>query len=264
MDSTINYINYSNNNKYTYKYYKEQILIERYDNYDNNHSCLGDMTSKCTPNTFDKFYGCQYANKTRFGNNHIWLPQKDIEFYLNYIKEMFPIFKWKFYQAKQSTAYMVLELIFIFDHLVDATDCNRMKLIFNLTRRIYETPRSYQLKHALTLYKEKWHNLDLYQLLLLAELTEYSSTNDHKLISNLVSILPTKEEVVKRTSEVTGIFNSNRLACETKSGEFASVSGLPYSFSNYPTELTDPLRKQFEYLFILTNKRRKFLNLNEL
>ena len=56
-------------------------------------------------------------------------------------------------------------------------------MLLNLIRRLYECPRNFQLKHIIELHKQGWHNLSIHQIMLLGELTEYYSTNDHKLIS---------------------------------------------------------------------------------
>lgn len=260
MSSEISYTSMSNNNRYTFTIHKNQRLIKKYNDYNSSSSCLGGVTGQFSANLFDRFCVNLYANINRNGNNHIWLPDEDIEFFINYVQEMFPIFSWKIYRSDKQKD-MIIELLFKFDTLANVVDCNQMKLILNLVRRVYETPRSYQLKAALELYRQNWHNLDLYQILLLAELTEYYSTNDHKLISNTVSILPTKEEIIKRTTEVTGIFNSNTLKVE---GYKEAVKNLPHKFEYYPTTLTPELLEQFEYLFSLTNNYRKKLQLDEL
>ena len=112
------------------------------------------------------------------------------------------------------------------------------------------------------MYKQQWHNLSIHQIMLLGELTEYHSTNDHKLISFMVTALPTDKEFVSRTKHVSGIFNGNRISGELDMNP--PLINLPSDFSFYPLELNEPLLKQYEYLFSLSNQYRKILKLDEL
>ena len=257
---SIEYSSRSNNNRYTYKMYREQIQIQSYNDKNASASCLGGLTGSFSVGKFDKLIAKLYANKTANGNNH-WNANEELyTFFLNYIKELFPIFTWA---VEEDGKDMVIKLTFSFDQVANTTECNQMKLICNLARRLYESPRSYELQHAYFLYKENWHNLDFYQILLAAEITEYVSTNDHKLIPFMVSILPTGKEVAHRTTEISGIYNSNMMKCEVSKGYGVSLT-LPHNFNPYPKSFTPAVLEQFEAIFKQANEKRKFLNLNEL
>ena len=256
----IDYTSRSNNNRYTFKLYKEQIVIQEYTNSTNCSSCLGGMTSSFNPEKFDKALIKLYANKTANGNNHWNADEELYTFFLNYIKSLFPIFKWNISETEND---YIINLNFSFDIPVSLTQCNQMKLICNLARRLYESPRSYQLRHAYELYKQNWHNLDFYQILLIAELSEYYSTNDHKLLPFMISILPTGLQVAERTTQVSGIYNAH-YAEEEYSSTYRESLYLPYDFRSYPITLTSTLLEQFEYIFTCANKKRIKLKLDEL
>ena len=254
----------SNNNRYTYRIYKNQILVESYDDPNSNYSCLGGITGRMNPNKADIFRIQLYASKSGSGNNHLIFNQEEIDYYLTYIQSLYPLFTWRTFDRPSNKDHFVIDLTFEYDEPANSVECNQMKIVLNLIRRLYENPRTYQLKHAIELFKQKWHNLDLYQLILLMELSEYSSTNDHKLISSMVTILPTEKEIVKRSTQISGIYNSHRLEIEGK-GNLEGVLGLNSFNNGFPVNLDNPeLQTRINYLLSVVNKRRKQLNLNEL
>ena len=253
----------SNNNRFTYRIYKNQICVSSYNTSTSNNSCLGGITGKMVPNTADVFRVQLYASKSGNGNNHLIFNQEEIDFYLTYIQSLYPLFTWRTFDDPNYADHFVIDLTFEFDELANSVECNQMKIILNLIRHLFENPRTYQLKHAIELFKQKWHNLDLYQLILLMELTEYSSTNDHKLISGMITILPTEKEIVKRSTQISGIYNSHRLPIEEhSSGNY--VQGYNTFSSGFPIELDNPeFQKRINYLLSAVNERRKQLKLNE-
>ena len=78
----------------------------------------------------------------------------------------------------------------------------------------------------------------------------------------MVTALPTDKEFVWRTANIAGIFNGNRISKELDVNPPSIY--LPSDFTSYPTELTENLLKQYEYLFSLSNQYRKILKLDEL
>jgi len=261
MNIAIDFINQSNNNRYTYRFYKDQILVQSHDKPDSCYSCLGGITGNCNPGQFDKAIINLYTNLNRYGNNWLIFSDEECNYYLEYINSLFPIFTWEILPVKDKNE-KIIKLVFTFDNTIQNSECRQIKMILNLVRRLYECPRNYQLKHIIELYKQQWHNLSIHQIMLLGELTEYYSTNDHKLISFMVTALPTDKEFVSRTKHVSGIFNGNRISGELDMNP--PLINLPSDFSFYPLELNEPLLKQYEYLFSLSNQYRKILKLDEL
>lgn len=261
MITEIDFRNHPNNNRYTYRFYKEQILGQSYNNPDDCYSCLGGITGNCSPGKFDKAIINLYANLDRYGNNWLIFSDEECNYYLEYIHSLFPIFTWDILPVQDKNE-KIIKLVFTFDEVIRDSECRQIKMILNLVRRLYECPRNYQLKHIIELYKQQWHNLSIHQIMLLGELTEYYSTNDHKLISFMVTALPTDKEFVSRTKSTAGIFNGNRIKEEFEVSP-PSIKLLS-EFSSYPSKLNKPLLKQYEYLFSLSNQYRKILKLDEL
>ena len=184
---------------------------------------------------------------------------------MDYLYSLFPIFTWSVETQKNCSDIKYISLKFKNNTNYNQSDYNQIKMLLNLIRRLYECPRNFQLKHIIELYKQGWHNLSIHQIMLLGELTEYYSTNDHKLISYVPSILLTDDEFVSRVKEISGIFNANRTHLELNNMNSSWVSLLPQSpFQEYPTNLTPKLLDFYETLFSITNNIRKKLNLNEL
>ena len=258
----IQFSSLSNNNCYCYNLSKKQRIYRKFEDYNTKYSCLGGITGNLATNSFDRAQILLLASKDKDGNNYLWLPQEDIEYFLNYIQSLFPIFTWKMYDFPKNNQWVTIELLFKFTNLAEQKDINQMKLILNLIRRVYESPRSYQLSIALYLFRNNWHNLELYQILHLMELTEYSSTNDHKLCAYMPTILPTSKEITQRTTEVNGIYNAHRLSIENIT--YPDFAIKCKNFSPFPSKLTEELLEHLEDLFNQTNKRRKQLNLHEL
>ena len=264
MNKTIDYIDHSNNNRYTFRFYKNQLLVKEYTNSSDNHSCLGGITLQVTVNTFDKAIINLYTTTERSGNNHLIFNEEEIKYYMDYLHSLFPIFTWSLESSYPGSKIRYFKLIFYFDDLATQAECNQIKMLMNLIRRLYECPRNYQLKHTIELFKKGWHNLSIHQIMLLAELTEYQSTNDHKLINFYPTALLTDNEFIKRVSNISGIYNANRLEVELQRSSCLFNMRYNTDYQRYPVDLTDELLQCYENLFNLSNKWRKYLKLNEL
>ena len=266
MQEFIQYSGISNNNRYTYKLYYDQKLIAEYKESESNHSCLGGITGQLSTNcTLNRILVNLYTTTSRDGNNWLIYDEEEIKYYMNYLYSLFPIFTWSLETHKNNSTIKYFKLLFKCPICFNQSDYNQIKMLLNLIRRLYECPRNFQLKHIIELHKQGWHNLSIHQIMLLGELTEYYSTNDHKLISYVPSILLTDQEFVNRVKEISGIFNANRTQKELNNMTSSWTALLPRSpFEQYPTSLTPTLLDFYETLFSITNNIRKKLKLNEL
>lgn len=275
IPKTISYINKSNSNRFTYYFYNSNEIIKTYILKNEKRACHGDIISTIYLNNFNSakvtLFSSNYINKSMESsnsNNCYWLPKKLVTFYLNYVKSVYPIFDWSitknnsdieidlFFKKEDNSYFTILDKFY-------------MKVILNLVRKICENPRNAQIKLAIELFYKKWHNLDLYQLILLLELTEFLSTNDHKLLSYNISILPSKDEIL---NYINTTINSDTLLYEVHDLNIGSSYSLmnyleeykSLYYPNYPTTLTKPFLDYLEHILTLVNQVRKNNNLHEL
>lgn len=275
IPKTISYTDKSNSNRFTYYFYNSDEIIKAYILKNEKRACHGDIISAIYKNNFNSaevtLFSSNYINKSMKlsnSNNCYWLPKKLVIFYLNYVKSVYPIFDWSitknnsdieidlFFKKEDNSYFTILDKFY-------------MKVILNLVRKICENPRNAQIKLAIELFYKKWHNLDLYQLILLLELTEFLSTNDHKLLSYNISILPSKDEIL---NYINTTINSDTLLYEVHDLNIGSHYLLmnylnkyeSLYFPNYPTTLTKPFLDYLEHILTLVNKVRKNNNLHEL
>ena len=251
IPKTISYIDKSNSNRFTYRITDNNIIIKEYNFKYYRRACHGDIISAIYQNNFNSaevtLFSSNYINNPTgpsLSNNCYWLPKKLVTFYLNYVKSVYPIFDWS---ITKNNSDIEINLLFKKEDNSYFTILDKfyMKVILNLVRKICENPRNAQIKLAIELFYKKWHNLDLYQLILLLELTEFLSTNDHKLLSFNISILPSKDEIL---SYINATINSDtslyEVHCLGIESDYSLMNYLnkyeSFYFPNYPTTLTKP------------------------